>query len=133
LGRAFTRAIPAACHTDPLWAEAALGDTGKLELAIHVDEGGHITSAEPQGRSRPKALLSLVRRTVVLLQAGTFAVRAGAVGEGTEILELRAMVSDVPDPADKLASDTERGKAEFTQATGRHVEVTVKVLRIEAR
>jgi hypothetical protein len=84
-----------------------------------------------------------VRRTLPLLQAGTFAVRDGAVGEGTEILELHAVVSEVPVAADdpgpigrgglSFEYARGRGKAAFTQANGRHVEVTVKVLRVEPR
>jgi hypothetical protein len=76
--------------------------------------------------------MRLLRRTMVMLEAGTFAVRGGEVSEGTEILELRATISDAADPSDLLASDVEHGKAAFTQPTGRHVDVTVKVLRIEA-
>ena len=34
----------------PVWAQVALGDAGKLEVAVHVDGTGHITSAEPRGR-----------------------------------------------------------------------------------
>jgi hypothetical protein len=137
LGRAFTRAIPPANDSDPVWAQAPLGDTGKLEVEVRVDDAGHITSAEPRGVDRPKALVSLVRRTVPLLQAGIFALRNGSVSEGSEILELRAVVTESADAMDndrlRFSYDHGRGKAGFTQATGRHVEVTVKVLRVEAR
>lgn len=142
LGRAFTRAIPPACDTDPVWASLPTGETGKLEVAVHVDDTGHITGAEPRGSEPPKALVSLVRRTIPLLQAGTFAVRQGGVGEGTEILELRARISDAatgseddaPGASSRLAFEygRGRGKAGFTQAGGRHVEVTVRVVKVEA-
>jgi len=117
-----------------VWASVTLGDAGKLEVAVHVDESGHITSAEPRGVQPPRALVSLVRRTVVLLQAGTFAVRGGAVTEGTEILELRAVVRSAEPQDDQDGFAADRGVAQFTQvASGRHVEVTVKVLRVETR
>ncbi len=137
LGVAFTRAIPMAAGSDPLWsAQGPLGDSGKLEVAVHVDGTGHITSAEPLGARPRPALASLVRRILPLLQAGTFAVREGVVGEGTEVLELRAMASDVPVAADSAGVVIDlsfeyangRGKAGFTQPTGRRVEVTVKVI-----
>jgi len=109
---------------------------------VHVDETGHITSAEPRGDSPPKALASLLRRTVPMLQAGTFAVREGGVSEGTETLELRAVVTEVgipsgdsADTSDRLSwkYDRGRGKAGFTQLNGRHVEISVRVLRVESR
>jgi hypothetical protein len=110
-----------------------------MEIAVHVDESGHITSAEPRGHDPPKALASLLRRTIVLLQAGTFAVRAGAVSEGTEIIEVRAGVHDMASEdnplvgKDGLAHDKERGKAWFEVPGGSYVEVSVKVLRVDSR
>jgi hypothetical protein len=127
------RAIAPACHTDPIWANVPLGDVGKLEVEVHVDDTGHITRAEPRGEKRPQALVQVLRRTIPQIDSGTFAVRKGQVSEGTEILELRATVTEVPDAKDNLLHDPEYKKAEFTQPTGRHVEVTVKVLRIEPR
>ena len=136
LGRAFTRAIPPACDADPVWASQPAGDTGKLEVAVHVDAAGHISGAEPRGDHPPRALLSLLRRTLPLLQAGTFAVRGGDLGAGTEILELRAQISDAPAGEDApgrlaFAYGGGRGKAGFTQASGRHVEVSVRVVGVE--
>jgi hypothetical protein len=138
LGRAFTRAIPPANDTDPVWASAPPGDAGKLEVAVHVDESGHITGAEPRGKVQPATLVSLVRRTVPMLQAGTFAVRDGAVTEGVEILEVHATVSDgasddEPANGGRLAFEYARGrgKASFTRAGGRRVDVTVRVLRVD--
>jgi hypothetical protein len=133
LRRAFVRAIPVACKEDPIWAKVPLGDAGKLEVEIHVDENGHITRAEPRGENRPQALVQLLRRTVPLIDSGTFAVRKGQVSEGTEILALRATVSQVEGAKDELGHDARYESAEFTQPTGRHVEVTVKVLRVESR
>ncbi len=141
LGRAFLRAVPVASQQDPAWAAAALGDAGKLEAAVHVDETGHITSSDTRTHDAPRALASLLRRTLPLLEAGTFALHDGAVTAGTEVLEIRATVTDVSSPANEpgtanpvtLSHDYERGTAAFTQANGRHVEVSVKVLRVDAR
>jgi len=67
-------------------------------------------------------------------------VREGGVGEGTEILELRARISDAAAAGDSETGASSRlafeyaggrGKAGFTQASGRHVEVSVRVARIE--
>jgi len=137
LGRAFTRAIPPASAADPVWASLPVGDTPKLEIAIRVDDTGHIRSAEPRGVDPPRALVNVLRRTVALLEAGTFAVRPGGVGEGTEIIELRARISDTEATAEGIPSGLAneyaggRGKAWFTQTTGRHVEVFVRVAKVE--
>src|SRR5262249_3075921 len=109
LGRAFTRAIPAACSADPVWGKLAAGDAGTRRVELHVDAEGHITGAEPLGDNPPKQLVSILRRTVPMLSAGTFAVRGGTVSAGTQTLELKAVVSDEaggdsePGARDKLA------------------------------
>jgi outer membrane biosynthesis protein TonB len=139
LGRAFTRAIPAACAADPVWAKLAAGDAGTLRVELRIDAEGHIAGAEPLGDSPAKHLVNVLRRTVPLLQAGTFAVRGGAVTAGKQTLELKAVVSDETasdDEAngrDKLAFsyDGGRGKASFTQTGGRRVDVSVRVVSVE--
>jgi hypothetical protein len=137
LGRAFTRAIPPACTADPIWATLPLGDAGKLEIEVHIDAEGHLQSAEPRGTARPQALLNVLRRTVPLLQAGTFAVREGGTSAGTEILEIAARVRDTEGEAapDQLAFEYGRGKgkARFAAASGRQVEIALRVVKIEAR
>ena len=139
LGRALTRAIPPACDSDPVWASLPIGPAGKLEVVVHIDESGHISGAEPRGAVQPRALVNILRRTIPLLQAGTFAVREGATAAGDEILELSATVSDASDASDASGAPNQlafeyargKGKARFTQSSGRHVEVGVRVVRIE--
>lgn len=137
LGRAFTRAIPAACSADPVWGTVAVGDTLAMSARVHVDATGHVTSAEPAAEDAPKALVSLLKRTLPMLQGGTFAVQGGAVTAGTETLELRATVrAEAPesDTRDDLAFSysSGRGKASFAGAGGHHVDVAVRVLGVEA-
>lgn len=139
LGRAFTRAIPAACSADPIWGQIEIGEVGTMRVELHVNGDGRLTSAAPIGDTPPKALANLLRRTLPLLQAGTFAVRAGAVTAGTETLEIKAIVIDggggeaAPGGHESLAFsyDGGRGKASFTHAGGRRVELTVRVLKTE--
>jgi len=138
LGRAFTRAIPAACSADPIWAKVALGDAGTLRVELRVNAEGHLTSAEPSGDNRPTALVNVVRRTVPLLQAGTFAVRGGAVTAGSQTIEIKAVVAEAGGDAESggrenLAFSYEggRGMASFTQAGGRRVKLSVRVVKSE--
>jgi hypothetical protein len=136
LGRAFTRAIPPACDSDPAWAAMPPGDAGSVEVAVAVDESGHVTGAEPRGVDPPKVLVGLVRRTLPLLQAGTFAIQGGAVGAGVQIVKIGAAVREVgPDEPNGLAFEYERGrgKASFSRGSGRRVEVSVRMLRVEPR
>ena len=137
LGRAFTRAIPAACSADPVWGKASSGDTFTLTALVHVDAAGHVTGAEPVGADPPKALVNVLSRTVPILQGGTFAVSGGAVTAGTETIELHAVVSDkAAGEAEgakaelefKYDAATKRGKASFTQTGGRHVDITVHLV-----
>ncbi len=136
LGRAFTRAIPAACSADPVWAKLTAGAAGTLTALLQIDAEGHITSAEPVGLDPPKALTNVLKRTVLLLQSGTFSVRPGAVTAGTETIELTAHITDEQVAPEEGAADSlgfeykeGRGKASFTQTGGRHVDITVRVVR----
>ena len=132
-GHAFTRAIAPASDSDPAWGGVPVGDAGKLEVAVHLDGSGHVTSAEPHGAAPPRALVSLVRRTILLIQASTFAAR-----DATVVLELRASVREAAADGtdDQDAVDAAGGTASFTQGGraggGRHVKVMVKLVRTEA-
>ena len=140
LGRAFTRAIPPANQSDEAWASLPVGSLPTVQIALHVDETGHVTGAEPVTTGAPKQVVSLVRRTAAMLLAGTFALRAGSVSSGTQVLELKIAVSDVGAGAVETGGASQvshkwssgKGLAEFTQPGGRHVAVTVQVLRVEA-
>jgi hypothetical protein len=134
LGRAFARSIAAACQSDAGWAKLPVGDAGAIEVAITVDEGGRITGSRAldPGHDPPKQLLALVKRTIALIDSGTFELK-GSLGAGSEVLRIQATLSDVA--ADVAGGATAlsfgEGKAAFTQESGRHVEVTVKVVKVE--
>ena len=132
LGRAFTRAIPAACQADPGWGKLPAGDAGAIEIAISIDETGHITGYKPLASDPPKQLLALVKRTIALLDAGTFALK-GNVGAGVEVLRIHAGVCDrdAAEAGGVAAHSFGEGKAAFTPESGRHVEVTLRVVKVD--
>lgn len=137
LGRAFTRAIPPACQADPVWSTLDVGVAGSLEVTISIDETGHLAGFTwPRERPAPPHLLALVKRTLALLEAGTFALRPSAVSAGREVLEIRATLSEAGtleaggSAGLAFAYDHGKGKAGFTQPNGRHVEVSVTVAKV---
>ena len=135
LGRGFARSISAACVGDSGWGKLPLGEVGTIEVAITVDESGRITGFKPldRGHEPPKQLVALVKRTIALIDAGTFELK-GFVGAGVEILRIQASVSDVAADVEGgvTALSFGEGKAAFTQEGGRHVEVTLRVVKVEA-
>ncbi len=137
LGRAFTRAIPPACQADPAWGALPAGSAGTARVVIEIDGTGHIAGWKPEGEVPARAIENLVKRTVALLRSGTFAVQSGAVTAGRQTIEISAVVSDAAAPeegaADSLAWRFQdgRGAASFTQSSGRHVEVTLRVIKTE--
>jgi hypothetical protein len=139
LAKAFTRAIPAAISKDPIWSELELGAAGSARIEITIDEEGKIASAEPE-RPPPKQLKRLLDRTLILLKSGRFALSRGE-GAGSETLELEATISERQGKADEFAnprdpiqlgfeppSSEKAGRAFFTLASGRHVEIRVKLV-----
>jgi hypothetical protein len=110
---------------------------GVLEVAITVDDAGHITGFTPLSDDAPQHLVALVKRTLKLLGAGTSAIRSGSVSAGTEVLRISASLRDMDESemkATPLSFGYDRGKgkgkAGFTQPGGRHVNVSVEVVRV---
>jgi hypothetical protein len=139
LAKAFTRAIPAAVSKDPVWSELPFGPAGSMRVEITIDDEGRIESAEPERRPA-RQLQRLLDRTLILLRSGRFALDRGN-GAGTEVLELEATISERPvtsddfkSPLDPLElgfvppSATKAGRAYFTLASGRHVEISIKLV-----
>jgi hypothetical protein len=135
LGRAFTRAIPPASAEDPAWKGLPAGPAGTIEITIQINESGKVTGRKVPDAA-PKHLVKLVDRTLALLESGTFALKDGVVAAGTQRLALTARVSDVEVPEGqaggafglKYTYDRGKGSAAFTQVSGRHVEIDVKLL-----
>lgn len=132
LGRAFTRALPAACVADPGWADLPTGEVGSVTVRIRLDEEGRVADWEPQSANPPAQLLRALRRTVAMLGAGTFRLR-DAAGAGVDAFRLRAHVSDEPAPTGAIALEQTwtggHGEASFTQASGRRVRVVIDRVR----
>lgn len=138
LGLAFTQRIPPACDSDAIWGSVPLGDAGSILVAIAVNEGGRITDLEILDKSPPKALENVARRTVAMLQSGTYALRPGAVSAGRQIVRISANVKaeqpeDVKGGQMQLTYDSYSGgvgRSHFIR-NGRRVDLTVRMLRIE--
>jgi hypothetical protein len=140
LGHAFARAIGPANQADAAWSRFPTGPFGTLEIAIDVDESGKVGEVVALSSPANAQLLSLARRTVILLRGGVFHLRGAEATAGRAILRLRAEVSDldatganVQGGSIDLAFSYEngKGKAAFTREGGRHVEIFVTSLRTE--
>lgn len=140
IGKAFTRAIPPATSRDRAWTTLPFGAAGTLTIEITIDEDGHISQTEPKGTERPPHLLRLVDRTVLLLKGGRFALSRDGVSTGTETLRLDAEITSGPPSDNELANpadpfelgfepptDKRPGRAFFRLASGRRIEVRVKL------
>jgi hypothetical protein len=139
LARAFTRAIPVAVSGDPVWATLPLGPGGSFDLKIVLGEDGRIAAATPD-RPVAEPLRVVAARTVALLGAGTFAIKAEP-GAGMEVLRISVSISntDTAPPDDRSTAGAyglgfeppagaAPGKAHFTLRSGRHIEITVRVV-----
>lgn len=139
LARAFTRAIPPATSLDRTWRELPVGRAGVLRIELVVLRG---KLEEVKGLDQgPLHLRRLVTRTVALIERGRFAIHMSDLDSGREVLAISAVITARATRDDELSdSDAvmelgsegptrERpGRAFFTLASGRHVEVTVRVL-----
>lgn len=132
LARSFTRAIAPANQADAFWSSAPPGDAGAVEVALSLDDDGHLEVTRT-AESAPPALAALVKRTVALLRGGTYAARGGA--SGPLVLRLVVRVRDVS-AANVQGGDVEldwafeggKGHASFLREGGRRVDVTVSVV-----
>jgi hypothetical protein len=74
LSATFTRALPQASSADPAWIEAPFGPAGWAEVAIVLDEAGHVVSRAVSGSPSP-ALRSSIEKTLSLLGERVFTSR----------------------------------------------------------
>jgi hypothetical protein len=140
LARAFTRAIPPACQADTIWRSLPAGSAGTARVVLEIDAEGRVTGWKPDGERVAPHFEGLVKRTLVLLRSGTFAIQGGAVTAGAQTLEINAEVKDVAADVEEGAAvdlawrfEGSRGTASFTQAGGRRVEIAVRVVRAVLR
>jgi hypothetical protein len=129
--RAFTRAIPAANTTDPVWKRLPIGGAGKLRVGVRIDADGRVGDVD-LGKDPSPHLERLVRRTLLALRGGRFELSGATRGE--QRLELSVVISDGPiaDGPLELGFHAPRpgrpGEAHFQLQSGRRVEITVTLL-----
>jgi hypothetical protein len=139
LARAFTRAMPPATSLDRAWREMPVGRAGTLRIELVIERG---KLEEVKGLDgAPLHLRRLVERTVKLIERGRFALALSDLDSGREVLLITAQITaraardnDLADSDAVMELGSEGptrerpGRAFFTLASGRHVEVTVRVL-----
>lgn len=139
LGKAFTRALPAASSPDKAWGGLDAGSSGAIEVAVVIGEEGKITGFEVLSKDPPAYLVTAVKRTVDMLKFGSF-MRAGETATaGRNVFKIVAEISDreVSEgdvsgaAAFGLGSTWEgrKGTAHFTQVSGKHVEMKIEFVR----
>lgn len=140
LGKAFTRAITAATHKDPIWRGLPAGSQGEVTVRVELDAEGRISSTEVEPTPLTGPLSNLVTRTLLLLRAGRFALASG-LGAGQETLSVSVRLfdeapsaeSEDPNQAHTLGFEppkaTAPGRAYFVLGSGRRFEATVRHVR----
>jgi hypothetical protein len=142
--RSFVRALPPAVSPDPIWPRLPLGPGGSADVTLAVDEQGKVRLVEPPPDKPPipPLFLAIVRRTLILLASGRFALDPRYASAGVESLRISVNVTAEQPPSDSVLraggafglgadapTDARPGRAYFTLASGRHVDVTVQRLR----
>jgi len=144
LAARFTKELaPYAAHV-PAWETLPVGQTASVEVTLELDAAGHVVrDRDPVAgiTDAPESIVESVRRTQKSLLL-VFSLPDHPVGAGTVTLRMRADVSDRPPPSPSASLDPngieyaftfegKTGTATFTLASGRHVELTVEVVRVE--
>jgi hypothetical protein len=143
LGYAFTRAIPAATPADEAWRELPAGHVGTIRVELSVDANNHLGElklwqARPGEPPPPAVLERMVRRTLLLLRAGQFAL-SGSNQPGSERLVIDVTLRD-DDAAEEVSNNVVNkgfdgatpghpGRAHFRYGTGRTFEAKVTIVR----
>ncbi len=138
----FTKELAAYAAHVPGWEEAPLGATATVEITIELDGDGHVVrSRDPVlGVASPDALLTESARRTVKALLVVLSLPGHPVGAGTVVMRVQGTVSDREPPRDAdpngiayaFQFEGKSGAAWFTLASGRHVEITVEVLRVES-
>lgn len=139
LGKAFTRALPAASSPEKTWGSLKAGSAGSIEVAVAIGEEGKVTGFEVLSKDPPAHLLSAVKRTVDMLKFGTFMRNGETATTGRNVFRLVAEVSEREVSEEDVSGaaafglgsewDGRKGKAHFTQVSGKHVEMSVEFVR----
>jgi hypothetical protein len=138
LAKAFTRALPNAASADRSWQSSPLGKLEKGMVTLRVDDAGAITDTE-FNREASQHFRDLVKRTVLSLGAGQFALHAASLSAGMQRLEIEIVLSQLS--AGTAGGDSGRiaaigfeapspgipGKGYFTLASGWHFEAGVRI------
>jgi hypothetical protein len=142
--RSFVRAMPPAVSADPVWQLLPLGPAASAEVTLAVDDDSkvRILDRPADAPPLPPLIASIVRRTLVLLASGRFALDPRQASVGAEPLRISVAVTQQDPPSDRellsggafglgseAPTDSTPGRAYFTLASGRHVDVTVQRVR----
>jgi hypothetical protein len=129
LAREFTRALPLAASSDPLWRTAPLGPAGTVDLTLTLDASGALVGSQSTG-SPGEALASGVQRTLALIHARPFVAR----GKETRV-RVTATVAE-EQVHEGLRGDVfaigarfevGRGSGFFALTMGRRIDIQVQV------
>jgi hypothetical protein len=143
LVRSFVRAMPPAVSADPIWLLLPLGPAASADVKLAVDGDGKVSLIEPAADKPPIPPLvsTIIRRTLVLLASGRFALDPSHATAGAESVHISVVVTQQDPPSERELSaggafglgsdaptDARPGRAYFTLGSGRHVDVTVQRL-----
>jgi hypothetical protein len=126
LATAFVRAFPQAASTDPIWAKAAFGAAGSMDVLLTLDESGRITGEELRGggaelRAGASRSLALIRNRKFTAKGAHTRLRLTATVSHDEIHD--GLHGDVFAIGGSFAGRT--GNAFFALAIGRRIDLSV--------
>ena len=146
LAKAFTRVLPRATNSDPLWDRLPIGYSARVYARLETNAEGHVVATDAwldgDAAATPPELERLVKRAAGLLGTGQFALPSG-VGAGAQTLRIDVLLkqgsaSDDPvaEPEDTVElgftapSPDRPGRAFFRKASGRTLEMRVTLLGV---
>ncbi len=126
LATAFVRAFPQAASTDPIWAKAAFGSAGTMDVLLTLDDSGQITGEElrgggPELRAGATRSLALIRRRKFTAKGAHTRLRLTATVSHDDVHD--GLHGDVFAIGGSFAGRT--GSAFFALASGRRIDLSV--------
>lgn len=144
LAKGLLRVLPRAAYPEAEWHDLSMSAQEKIVFSLELDADGRIGAETViERKPEPSPLLARVlRRSVLLLGAGTFALAPDRLGVGQQKFELIATLatglaadSELARPEDlaemgRLTEPTqsEPGRASFRFNSGREVLLTLRLL-----